>query len=33
MKMFLPLWKLFTALFIYYLMLECLKKVGLINSK
>ena len=31
--MFLPLWRLFTALFIYYMMLEGLKKVGLIKSK
>ena len=31
--MFLPLWKVFTYVFIYYLTLEGLKQVGLIKSK
>ncbi len=31
--MFLPLWRLFVALFVYYLALEGLKKFGLIKSK
>ncbi len=31
--MFLPFYKLFTALFIYYLTMEALKKFGLIKSK
>ena len=31
--MFLPFWRLFTALFVYYLMLEGLKAVGLVKSK
>lgn len=31
--MFLPLWRLFAALFIYYLFLEAMKKFGLIKSK
>ncbi len=31
--MFLPFWRLFTALFTYYLMLEGLKKLGLVKSK
>lgn len=32
-NMFLPFWRLFTALFIYYLMLEGLKSLGLVKSK
>lgn len=31
--MFLPLWKFFMAVLTYYLMLEGLKKAGLIKSK
>lgn len=31
--MFLPIWKLFAAIFVYYLILEALKKFGLIKSK
>ncbi len=31
--MFLPFWKLFVAVFTYYLILEGLKQVGLIKSK
>lgn len=31
--MFLPLWRLFAVLFAYYLMLEGLKKLGLVKSK
>ena len=31
--MFLPLWRLFAAIFAYYLMMEGLKKLGLIKSK
>lgn len=31
--MFLPFYKLFTAMFTYYLILEGLKKTGLIKSK
>lgn len=31
--LFLPLWQFFAAIFVYYLMLEALKKVGLIKSK
>jgi len=31
--MFLPLWRMFTALFAYYLMIEGLKKLGLVKSK
>lgn len=31
--MFLAFWNLFAALFIYYLAIEGLKKLGLINSK
>ncbi len=31
--MFLPFWRLFAALFAYYLMLEGFKKLGLIKSK
>ena len=31
--MFLPLWRLFVALFTYYLFLEALKKFGLVKSK
>lgn len=32
-KMFLPFYKLFVALFIYYLTMEALAKFGLIKSK
>ena len=32
-KLFLPLWQFFVAIFVYYLMLEGLKKLGLIKSK
>ena len=31
--MFLPFWKLFVYLFIYYMFIEGLKQVGLIKSK
>ncbi len=31
--MFLPLWKLFIALFVYHLILEAMKRLGLIKSK
>ena len=31
--MFLPFYRLFVAMFIYYLMMEGLKKMGLVNSK
>ena len=31
--MFLPFYKFFVALFTYYLMIEGLKKIGLIKSK
>ena len=31
--MFLPLWRLFVTLFVYYLTLEGLKKLGLVKSK
>ncbi len=31
--MFLPFWKMFEVIFIYHLMLEGLKKVGLVKSK
>lgn len=31
--MFLPFWKLFTALFIYHLILLSLQKLGLIKTK
>ncbi len=31
--MFLPFWNLFVAVFVYYLVLEGLKKLGLIKSK
>jgi hypothetical protein len=30
---FLPLWNLFLALFVYFVVLEVLKKVGLVKSK
>ncbi len=30
---FLPIWQFFYAIFIYYLMLEMLKKLGLVKSK
>ena len=29
---FLPLWQFFAAVFVYYLMLEALKKLGLIKD-
>ena len=32
-KLFLPLWQFFAAVFVYYLMLEGLKKLGLVKSK
>ena len=32
-KMFLPFYKLFVALFIYYMMMGALAKFGLIKSK
>ncbi len=31
--MFLPLWRLFMLLLAYYMMLEGLKKLGLVKSK
>lgn len=31
--MFLPFWRLFTLLLSYYLILEGLKKLGLVKSK
>jgi len=31
--MFLPFYRLFVAIFVYYLMLEGMKKMGLIKSK
>jgi len=31
--MFLPLWRLFSLLLVYYLTLEAMKKLGLIKSK
>ena len=31
-KFFLPLWQFFVAVFVYYLMLEGLKKLGLIKD-
>ena len=31
--MFLPLWNFFIALFVYQLMIEAMKKLGLIKSK
>jgi len=30
---FLPFWKLFAAIFVWYLFLEGLKKLGLVKSK
>jgi hypothetical protein len=32
-KLFLPLWQLFAAVFVYYLMMEALKKLGLVKTK
>ncbi len=32
-KIFLPFWNLLMVVFVYYLMLEALKKTGLIKSK
>jgi len=32
-SLFLPLWQFFAAVFIYYLMLEGLKQLGLVKSK
>ena len=32
-NIFLPFWKLFAAIFAWYLFLEGLKKLGLIKSK
>ena len=31
--MFLPLWRMFAYIFLYYLTLEGLKKLGLVKSK
>jgi len=31
-KLFLPLWQFFAAIFVYYLFLEALKKLGLIKD-
>ena len=31
-SLFLPLWQFFAAVFVYYLMLEGLQKLGLIKS-
>ena len=31
-KLFLPLWQFFVAVFVYYLMLEGLKKLGLVRE-
>ena len=31
--LFLPLWQFLAAVFVYYLMLEGLKKLGLVKSK
>ncbi len=31
--MFLPFWRVFAALFTYYLMIEAMKKLGLVKSK
>lgn len=31
--LFLPLWQFFVAIFVYYLFLEGLKKLGLVKSK
>lgn len=33
MKLFLPFWNLFAALFIYHLLLLALQKLGLVKSK
>ena len=32
-KFFLPIWKLFMAIFVWYMLLEALKKLGLVKSK
>lgn len=32
-KFFLPVWNLFLAIFVWYVMLEILKKAGLVKSK
>ena len=32
-NLFLPLWQFLAAVFVYYLMLEAFKKLGLIKSK
>ncbi len=32
-KIFLPFWQLFVALFIWNLMVEAMKKLGLVKSK
>lgn len=32
-KLFLPFWNMFAAIFVYYLFLEGLKKLGLVKSK
>ena len=31
--MFLPFWKLFVCVFVYYLIIEGLKQLGLVKSK
>ncbi len=32
-KLFLPFWNLFVVIFLYHLIQEGLKKLGLVNSK
>ena len=32
-RLFLPLWQFFAAIFVYYLILEALKKLGLLEEK
>jgi len=32
-QVFLPFWDLFVAIFVYYLFIEGLKKLGLVKSK
>ena len=32
-NVFLPFWNLFAAIFVYYLFIEGLKKLGLVKSK
>ncbi len=31
--MFLPMWRLFSLIFSYYVLMEALKKLGLVKSK